>query len=79
MDKEQLAGAIDEHSRAERQLEKAEAAIVKSLHELREVSRHMKEKIVDEKQREPFPVDDDPPGDVEEGGQPWDHPLASNP
>jgi hypothetical protein len=75
MDKPQHAAAIDEHSKAEGQLEKAEGAIEKGLRELRDVSRHMKEKIADEKREGRFPIDDDPPGDVEEG----DQPRASNP
>lgn len=75
MENERPGGAIGEHFRAEGQLEKAEGAIEKGLRELRELSRHMKEKIADEKREGRFPIDDDPPDDVEEG----DQPRASNP
>jgi len=73
MDKENLGGAIDEHSQAEGELDRIEGTIQQALHDLEDVSRHMKEKIADEKDRREFPVDDDPPGDVE------DQPRASNP
>jgi len=75
MDEDHQGAAIDEHTKVEDQLEKAEGAIEKGLRELREVSRHLSERIVGEKKKQEFPIDDDPPGDVEEE----DHPRASSP
>ena len=66
MDRENSNRAAEEHSQAEGKLEKAEGAIRKALHELKDLSSHLKARIAGEKERPEFPVDDDPPGDTEE-------------
>jgi hypothetical protein len=53
-------------SRAEDQLDKAGGAIQKALDELKDLSSRLKGRIVDEKERRNYPVDDDAPGDTEE-------------
>ena len=66
MDREDSNRAAEAHSQAEGKLEKAEGAIRKALHELKDLSSHLKARIAGERERPEFPVDDDPPGDTEE-------------
>jgi len=64
MDSEKREAA--EHAKAEDKLDKAEGAIRKALDEIKGLSEHLRERTAGEKERRGFPVDDDPPGDMDE-------------
>jgi hypothetical protein len=74
-------GGVDEHVRAEGKLDKAEGAIRKALDDLKDVSRHLKERIVGEKKRHELPADDTDATDVTDvarSAEVIDHPNSLN-
>jgi len=66
MDQKHIEDAAEEHAGAEEKLDIAEEAVRKALAEIQDVSRGLKERMDAEEKQRKFPIDDDPPGDVEE-------------
>jgi dihydroxyacetone kinase len=66
MDRENSDRAAEQHAEAEHKLDKVEGSIRKALNDLKELSGDLKHRIVGEKERREFPIDDDAPGDTEE-------------